>query len=76
MRLVSYRSEQAIRVAGVRNGEFVDLNRTDPELPSQIIPLLSRGTDALQGAGQCSNGGRPWIEPFATWSPPFRIPKK
>jgi 2-keto-4-pentenoate hydratase/2-oxohepta-3-ene-1,7-dioic acid hydratase in catechol pathway len=51
MRLVSYRSGSAIRVAGVRNGEWIDLNRADPELPSEIIPLLSLGDVGLKRAG-------------------------
>ncbi len=57
MRLVSYHSGQAIRVAGIRDGAFVDLNRTDPELPSQIIPLLSLGTDALRRAAEAVERG-------------------
>jgi 2-keto-4-pentenoate hydratase/2-oxohepta-3-ene-1,7-dioic acid hydratase in catechol pathway len=51
MRLVSYQSGQAIRVAGVRNGEWIDLNRADPELPSEMIRFLSLGDVGLKRAG-------------------------
>ncbi len=50
MRLVSYQSGQAIRVAGVRNSEWIDLNRADPGLPSEMIPLLSLGEAGLRRA--------------------------
>jgi 2-keto-4-pentenoate hydratase/2-oxohepta-3-ene-1,7-dioic acid hydratase in catechol pathway len=50
MRLVSYLSGQAIRVAGVRNDQWIDLNRTDPDLPSDMISLLKLGSPGLERA--------------------------
>lgn len=50
MRLISYQSQTGPRVAGVREGAYVDLNQADPQVPSCIKQLLGQGTDGLRRA--------------------------
>lgn len=50
MRLITYISNGSPRVAGVRNGRFVDLNAVDPTLPASMIELLGLGPQGLQRA--------------------------
>jgi 2-keto-4-pentenoate hydratase/2-oxohepta-3-ene-1,7-dioic acid hydratase in catechol pathway len=50
MRLVSYESISGPRVAAVRDGKFVDLNRSDPTLPATMIELLGLGPAGIQRA--------------------------
>jgi 2-keto-4-pentenoate hydratase/2-oxohepta-3-ene-1,7-dioic acid hydratase in catechol pathway len=50
MRLVSYESVSGPRVATVRDGKIVDLNRTDPTLPATMIELLGLGLEGIQTA--------------------------
>ncbi len=42
MKLVTYQSELGPRVAGIRDGSYVDLNRADPEVPACIKALLAQ----------------------------------
>ncbi len=41
MRLVTYESSTGPRVAGLRGGTLVDLNRADPSVPSCVKALLA-----------------------------------
>lgn len=51
MKLVTYQAAQGPRVAGVRaDGRLVDLNQTDPRIPSCIKALLAQGRDGLERA--------------------------
>ena len=50
MRLVSCHTERGPRVAGVRDGGYVDLNRADPRVPACIKALLSQGQEGLARA--------------------------
>ena len=50
MRLVTYQSSSGPRVAGLRDGALVDLNRADPAVPSCIKALLAQGAEGLQRA--------------------------
>ncbi len=62
MRLVSYQGESGPRVAGVRDGKYVDLNRADANLPSSMKALLSAGTAGLEAARTAIGKGDP-IDP-------------
>jgi 2-keto-4-pentenoate hydratase/2-oxohepta-3-ene-1,7-dioic acid hydratase in catechol pathway len=57
MRLVTYRSESGPRVAGVRDGGYVDLNHSRPDVPSSIKALLAQGPKALAGARAALEAG-------------------
>lgn len=57
MRLVTYQSETGPRIAGVREGGFVDLNRADPNLPRSMKALLSAGAQALDAARAATESG-------------------
>jgi 2-keto-4-pentenoate hydratase/2-oxohepta-3-ene-1,7-dioic acid hydratase in catechol pathway len=48
--LVTYQSNQRPRVAGVRDGGYVDLNRTDAAVPACIKALLAKGSEGLRRA--------------------------
>jgi len=50
MRLVTYQSDQGPRVAGLRDGGLVDLNRADPAVPSCVKDLLRQGPAGLERA--------------------------
>jgi 2-keto-4-pentenoate hydratase/2-oxohepta-3-ene-1,7-dioic acid hydratase in catechol pathway len=57
MRLVSYLKSGLPRVAGVRAGQYVDLNTADSTLPSTMVALLALGPGGLQRAAQALGGG-------------------
>lgn len=50
MRLVTYQSPSGPRVAGVREGGYVDLNQSRPDVPSCIKALLAQGPKGLENA--------------------------
>lgn len=50
MRLVTYQSDRGPRVAGVRDGGLVDLNRADGQVPSCIKQLLAQGPEGVDRA--------------------------
>ena len=52
MRLITYRSPTGPRVAGVRDGQCIDLNRTDPAVPACIKALLAQGPEGLERAAR------------------------
>ena len=57
MRLVTYQSEAGPRVAGVRDGSYVDLNATDSELPQSLNELLGLGGSGLERAASATAAG-------------------
>lgn len=57
MRLVTYQSDDGPRVAGVREGGYVDLNRSRASVPSCIKALLARGPEALEEAAAALEDG-------------------
>src|SRR5690349_18162514 len=59
MRLVSYQTLERPRVAAVRDGELVDLNRTDPSLPAEMIRLLELGAAGIEKAKAAVKRGEP-----------------
>ena len=50
MRLITYQSETGPRVAGARDGGYVDLNQADPEIPTSMRSLLQQGPAGLDRA--------------------------
>ena len=45
MRWVTVASEEGPRACGVINGEYIDVNAADPEMPSTVRGLLELGLD-------------------------------
>ena len=60
LRLISYQSPTGPRVAGVRDGAYVDLNQADPNVPSCIKTLLGQGAEGLQRAAAAVAKGKPF----------------
>jgi 2-keto-4-pentenoate hydratase/2-oxohepta-3-ene-1,7-dioic acid hydratase in catechol pathway len=52
MRLVTYQSPTGPRVAGIRDGSLVDLNRADPSVPYCIKSLLAQGPAGFERAAK------------------------
>jgi len=59
MRLVTYQSPTGPRVAGLRNGGCVDLNRADKNVPHCIKMLLAQGPAGLRRAAEVLALGKP-----------------
>jgi len=57
MRLVTYRRQGLPRVAGVRDGQYVDLNAADGSLPPAMNDLLQLGSDGLRRAAAATSRG-------------------
>lgn len=58
MRLITYQSDHGPRVAGLRDGLAVDLNRADPQVPSCVKQLLGSGPEGLARAAQALATGQ------------------
>jgi 2-keto-4-pentenoate hydratase/2-oxohepta-3-ene-1,7-dioic acid hydratase in catechol pathway len=59
MRLVTYQTPTGPRVAGVRDGAYVDLNRADKGVPHCIKALLAQGPAGLRRAAMALAVGEP-----------------
>ena len=59
MKLVTYRSPQGPRTAGLRDGAYVDLNQADPSLPSDMRSLRAMGDEGLARANDAIRSGPP-----------------
>lgn len=59
MKLVTYHSGRGPRTAGVRDGEYVDLNEADPRVPACIKALLAQGPEGLARAADALAAGDP-----------------
>ena len=57
MRLVTYQSETGPRVAGVREGDYVDLQQADTDLPSSMADLLGMGAAGRERAAAATAAG-------------------
>ena len=75
MKLVTYRSDRGPRVAGVREGSYVDLNRADPAVPACIKALLAQGAEGLARAADAMAAGVP-LEDGVELLPPIPSPQK
>lgn len=76
MKLVAYQSERGPRVAGVRDGGYVDLNRADPQVPSCVKTLLAQGPEGLARARAALEVGPLMAAREATLLPPVPRPEK
>jgi len=76
MRLVTYQSDGGPRVAGVREGGYVDLNRARPDVPSCIKELLAQGPDGLKNAQRALEAGEAMAVDSVTLLPPVPCPEK
>jgi 2-keto-4-pentenoate hydratase/2-oxohepta-3-ene-1,7-dioic acid hydratase in catechol pathway len=76
MKLVAYQSERGPRVAGVRDGGYVDLNRADPQVPSCVKALLAQGPEGLARARAALEVGPLMAAREVTLLPPVPRPEK
>jgi len=76
MRLVSYQSDQGPRVAGLRDGGLVDLNRADPAVPSCTKRLLGQGREGLARAQGALAAGSLMPAQGLKMLPPIPCPDK
>ena len=75
MRLVTYKAASGPRVAGRREGELVDLNHTDPQLPDTMRALLASGREGIERARHALHNGQPLSRPVDLL-PPVPDPQK
>ena len=77
MKLATYQSDQGPRVAGVRDGAYIDLHRTDPAVPACIKRLLAQGPEGLARAADALATGQPLapqqLQPVAPVPSPEKI---
>lgn len=59
MKLVTYKSDHGVRVAGLRGDAIVDLQQADPALPSCPKALLAQGPEGIRRAEKALAIGRP-----------------
>ena len=60
MRWVTVASDEGPRACGVVNGQYIDVNAADPEMPATVRELLGAGARmAAPGVGRSSRGSRP-----------------
>jgi 2-keto-4-pentenoate hydratase/2-oxohepta-3-ene-1,7-dioic acid hydratase in catechol pathway len=57
MKLLTYQSDRGPRVAALRDGQYVDLNQADPQVPATMKALLEQGPEGLcRAAGALAKG--------------------
>jgi len=77
VRWVTVATEQGPRACGVVGGQYVDVNATDPGLPSSVRGLLGLGTDRQQAAWLALASGRVTYDPARSpLLPPVPDPRK
>lgn len=76
MRIVTYQSPIGPRVAGLRQGMLVDLNRADPQVPHCVKTLLSQGPTGLQRAAKAAQTGQAVALEEVKLLPPVPRPEK
>jgi 2-keto-4-pentenoate hydratase/2-oxohepta-3-ene-1,7-dioic acid hydratase in catechol pathway len=58
MRLVTYQGEAGPRVAGLREGQYVDLNAADPSLATSMKSLIAGGPSESEKISQAIQNGQ------------------
>jgi 2-keto-4-pentenoate hydratase/2-oxohepta-3-ene-1,7-dioic acid hydratase in catechol pathway len=58
MKLLTYLSDTGPRIAALRGGACVDLNRADPHVPAAMKDLLAQGPEGLRRAAQALAAGQ------------------
>ncbi|HYW78642.1 MAG TPA: fumarylacetoacetate hydrolase family protein [Thermoguttaceae bacterium] len=76
MKLVTYRSEQGPRTAGVRDDGYIDLNQADPAVPACIKALLVQGAEGIARAEKAMAAGEPLPHADIELLPPIPSPEK
>ena len=76
MRLATYQSDRGPRVAGVRDGGYVDLNRTSSDVPSCIKELLAQGPAGMTSAQAALEAGDVMAADAVKLLPPIPSPEK
>jgi 2-keto-4-pentenoate hydratase/2-oxohepta-3-ene-1,7-dioic acid hydratase in catechol pathway len=81
MRLVTYLSASGPRMGALRIGsngqeEFVDLNRSDPALPTSLRELLVLGESGVERAKDALRNGKPLSGELPQLLPPVIDPQK
>jgi 2-keto-4-pentenoate hydratase/2-oxohepta-3-ene-1,7-dioic acid hydratase in catechol pathway len=76
MRLLSYRSAGGLRVAGLRDGGWVDLSRADTRVPASMKALLAQGPEGLARAADALLQGEPTALEELELVPPLPNPEK
>lgn len=76
MRLVTYQGDGGPRLAGVREGAYVDLNQADSQLPVSLKALLSQGPDAMQRAATALASGQSFDPQGVKLLAPIPAPEK
>ena len=76
MKLLTYQSPGGPRVAGLRNGTCIDLNRTDERIPACIKALLAQGPEGLARAADALSTGDPLPPEELELVPPIPSPQK
>ena len=76
MRLVTYRGPSGPRAAGLRGGQYVDLQQTDSSLPVSLKELLAGGSAALARAAAAIARGAPFSPQGVELLAPIPDPQK
>ena len=76
MRLITYQSDTGPRVAAIRDGAYVDLNRADSGLPVAMKPLLALGREGLRRAERAAAQGKPFAPGGVRLLAPVPHPEK
>lgn len=58
MLLTTYKNSSGLRVVGIRDGGFVDLNQADANVPACIKQLLAQGREGLERAKAALSSGK------------------
>ena len=75
MKLVTYESDHGPRVAGLRDGQIIDLQRADRALPSCPKALLAQGPEAIRRAEKAVAAG-PALDRSVALIAPIPNPEK
>ena len=76
MQLVTYASDESPRVGAIQNGGIVDLNRSDPAIPSCMKMLLAQGQEGLRRVEAAACAGEPIPLSQVRLLPPIPNPEK
>jgi 2-keto-4-pentenoate hydratase/2-oxohepta-3-ene-1,7-dioic acid hydratase in catechol pathway len=76
MRLVTYQSPSGPRVAGLRDGQYIDLSQADSNVPHCIKALLAQGPEGLRRAADAMAVGSPISSADVTLLPIVPNPEK
>ena len=76
MKLVTYLSESGPRLAGVRGGAYVDVNRADASLPPSMKAILNLGAECLERVAAAVTRGEAFDAKSVSLMAPVPDPQK